>query len=372
MRGDADVDDVIERLERARSEKRSLRNELEVSPDRARALEEPLRRAQGLLDGYEDSATGTGDFSAYLEFRSSFDDLVDGLDDDLPHRSAFEAAGDALDHRRLADRHFEEARAALEPVRETVETLQALREVEDDLGRIRRTLQDRRDDLEVRREHLERLSRLDPSALEAPVEALRDPIERYNEAIVEDFDRYLGDRPAGEVLTTLDRLDHFALLDVEPPPQPLLEFLGDHSTGDEPLPRLLEYLEFSRSKLDHYVAEPGRFLSEVRPHAPYLERLSADPFQIDWPPPDGDTMRWFTRELRQAANRFARETTVATLREIESLVRDENRYETLRTAAVAQVDLAASDRDLVRRGAVEDDLETVERRLERIDAKLNG
>lgn len=372
MVDDSDVDDLLDRLDRARSRVRTLRGDLGMDPSDARSLREPLRTAEGLLDGYEDRATGTGDFAGYLEFRQAFDDLVEGLDTDLPHRSAFEGAQTALDHRRLAEHHFEEARSALAPVREAVEALDALEAAEDEVGRFRRSLQDRLADLEARRDQLDDLSRLDPSTLETSVATLRDPVERYNEAVAADFERYLADTPSRAVMTTYDRLAHFALLEVEGPPPSLRGFLEDHPVGDEPVPRLLEYLEYSRSKLGHYVAEPGHVLGELRPHAPYLEGLSAAPFRIDWPPPEADTMRWTARELHQAANRFAAEGTMATLREVEALVRDDDRYETLRTAARARHDLDDAERDLVTSGRVEEELSRVDERIDRIATAIEG
>lgn len=372
MSADDDLDDLLEHLERTRAERRDLIADLTMDLDRARRVEDPLRRAQGLLDGYEDDATGTGDFGAYLEFRSSFDELVEGLDADLPHRSSFEAAQDELDHRRLNEGHFEAARDALEPARETATTLESIRDLDDELGRLRRALEDRRVDLEDRRDRLEELVTLDPTALETPVDPLKEPVDRYNEAVTDAFDRYLADTPARDVLSRLSRMEPFALLDVDVPPSALVAFLEDDPVGDESVPQLLEYLDFSRSKLDHYVDDPGRFVAEVRPHAPYLEGLSADPFRIDWPPPAADTMRWVARELHQAVGRFAGADTMETLREVESLVREPDRYDALRTAAVARVELDPPERELVRSGRAEDELASVEADLDRIESALSG
>ncbi|MFP4590787.1 MAG: hypothetical protein ACLFMX_06960 [Halobacteriales archaeon] len=365
-----DVDDLLGRLAEARARVDAIEADFDLSPSRASDLEEPLRRAQGLLTGYEDRATGTGDFGGYLEFRANFDELVDGLPEDLPRRSAFEEAQAALDHRRLHGHHFDAARAALAPVREAVETLGSLREARDEVGRLRRELEAAADRLRDRRDHLEELATLDADALDSPVDELREPIEGYNWSVGHDFDRWLRSTPARDALQAYRRMGHFALLDVEDPPSALVDFLETHPTGERPVPRLLELLGYTRSKLAHYVDDPGGFLGALGPHERYLEELSPAPFRIDWPPPKATTMRWTARELHQAANRFATEDTMATLRTVEELVREEARYERLRVAASARAELDPDDRRLVREGEVEPALASVTQALERVTAAL--
>lgn len=368
-----DLDDRLDELTRAERARRRAEAALgDVSEAEARTLEDALATAASLLDGYEDRATGSGDFGGYLEFRQRFDDLVDGLADDLPRRGAFEEAQEAVDHRRLSQSHFEAAREALAPVEAVVAALDDLRSARDDLRDARRSLEEARRTLTERRSALEGLAALDPTALDAPVAALRDPVDRFNDLVREAHGRFLEGTPVREVLETYGRLRHFPLLAVEPPPADLVDELEAHPVGAEPLPTLLEYLSYSRSKLGHYVDDPGHLLGEVKPHTPYLEGLSAAPFTIDWPPPPADEFRWLLRERRQAVDRFADEAAIAALRELESLSREPDRYGRLRSGAVLREELDPTERDLVVSGEVEDELAAVDDALARIEAALEG
>ncbi|MFW6152895.1 MAG: DUF7118 family protein [Halobacteriota archaeon] len=369
---DEDLDTILDRLSKARAE--ALDAEAapgELDAGAARELKEASRLAHDLLDSYEDRATGSGDFGGYLEFRQRFDAFVEGLDADLPHRGRFEQAAADVDRRRLSGSDFDAARRELEPIEPVVEALDTLDDARDRLSSARRAVLDRRARLEERRARLEELASLDPSALDAPVDELRDLVDTYNESVASDHHRLLHDEPVRSVLEMYEHLSYFALLDIDAPPDPLVAFMAEHPAGTEPVATVLEYLSFSRSKLEHYVDDAGHFLAEVRPHSPYLERLAPDPFQVDWPPPERDVFRWELRELGQAVSRFGTESTVADLRRLESLCRTGGRYERQRSSAVLHEDLDEDERDLVRTGSVHDELEAVRGTIEKIEGHLD-
>lgn len=323
-----------------------------------------------LLDSYEDRATGTGDFGGYLEFRQRFDQFVEELDDGLPFRDRFEQAASDVDRRRLSSGDFAKARGELEEVAEVVEALDRLDEARDRLKARRKRVLAKRSELERRRDRLEELAHLDPTALDVPVDDLREAIDSFNEGVRADHRRFLHDVSVRTVLEVYDHLSYFALLDIEAPPDALVTFFEQHSVGEESVSTVLDYIDYSRSKLEHYVDDAGHFLGEVRPHSPYLEELSSDPFEIEWPPPERDEFRWHLRELRQAVSRFGSDETVATLRDLEARCRDETRYTRQRSSAVLREDLGATERDLVIDGEAPDKLARVEEQLESIEELL--
>lgn len=368
---DEDLDTLLERLSTARAEARDAKGALgELDEDTAVDLKEAYRVAHDLLDSYEDRATGSGDFGGYLEFRQRFDAFVEDLDDDLPYRGRFEQAAADVDRRRLSGGDFAAARRELEDVEPIVGALDDLVDARDRLASTRRAVLTRREHLARRRDRLEELASLDPNALDAPVDELRDLVDAYNDAVRTDHYHLLHEDPIRSVLEVYDHLSYFALLDIDAPPDPLVDFLEDHQAGAEPVATVLEYLSFSRSKLEHYVDDAGHFLAEVRPHSPYLERLSPAPFEIDWPPPERATFRWQLRELRQAVARFGADATIADLRRLESLCREGETYERQRSSAVLREDLDNDERELVTAGSVETELEAVRTALETIDDHL--
>lgn len=367
-------DDIAEHIDRLDRLERDIEAEevrlADIEADDARALADAYRRARSLLEDYRERATGTGDFGGYMEFRSKFSSLVEDLDDGLAHHDAFEDALDHVEQRRLSDRHFDRALDALDPVADITAALDRLAQLRDERSSVRGDLLDVRRDLEQRRGDLVDLADIHPDALEVPVDELRTPIERYNEAVAEAHRSYLKETPARRVVATYRRLSHFALLDIDAPPAELEAYLEDHSVGREPVPTLREYLDYSRSKLDHYVEDAGRFAGEVGPHRPYLEGLTPTPFRIDWPPPAQSRFTWHLRELVQAVDRFGDNRPVEVLRELEALCRDTDRYERLRSAARLRAELDDGDRELVVSGAVHDELEHTDDAIEAIDTAL--
>jgi hypothetical protein len=310
----------------------------------------------GLLERYADSATGTGDFEAYVEFQDAVADLVEGLDDDLPERDAFEAALDVLDQRRLSEDDFAAAREALAPAASTARLLDErdaavaeYREARKAAARRKRTVEERIDDLE-------RLVELGDADLDAPVERLREPVDAYDDAVREAFRAFRRETSAREVLELSVAAERYPLVDLGSPPADLLAYVRESPAGEEPVPTLLEYAGYSSSKLDHYVDDPTELKRRVATRQTYLERLDADPLTVGWPPPTADDLWWRSRELISLVARFAPEDVVARLREVRALTRDDD-YERLRTAAVARERLGPDERERLAAGDVADELD---------------
>jgi len=99
------------------------------------------------------------------------------------------------------------------------------------------------------------------------------------------------------VFSFLDRADGTPFVDADVPPTDLREYVTDYDAGEEPLPTLLEYADYSNSKLEHYVDDPGALRTAVAVHRTYVERLDAEPLTLDWPPAGGDELAYEIDEL---------------------------------------------------------------------------
>lgn len=364
-------DDLLERLQRAREEVDRARERVnEIGESRLRALEDAHGGALRLLGKYEERATGSGDFAGYLEFQEEIADFVEDLPDDLPEREAFESVDERMQQRRLSEHDFEAARETLERAGALADRLNERREAEDRLRSVRQAVRDRIYERRQEIARLETVRSLGQADLDAPIDVLREPIDAYNESITRAFEDFARDAPAREVLALVGTTRRYPLVEFEPAPEGLTEFLERHSAGAEPLPVLREYTEYSRSKLQHYVDEPATFQRLVGGNRTYLDRLDGEPLTIEWPPPPADELRWRAEELIAVANRFAPESTVATLQSVRELARDQSRYERLRQTARATVELTESERERIAEGSIETDLEAARERVSTLQSAL--
>ena len=327
----------------------------EVGEDTVSTVAKAYDDLTDLFDRYEESATGTGDFKAYVEFQDAVADLVEGLPEEFPHRDAFETALDTLDKRRLSEDDFAAAREALAPAAsvarlpaERREALQAYRDARKDAAR-------RKESVEERIAHLERLVELGEADLDAPVDRLREPTESYDEGVREAFAAFRDEESARTVLDFTVAADQFPLVDLDAPPSELLDFVRSSPAGEEPVPTLLSYVDYSTSKLDHYVDDAAELKRQVATRRTYLERLDGEPLTVGWPPPSADDLWWRSRELISLVSRFAPADVVARLRDVRALTRDDD-YERLRTAAVARERLGPDERERLAAGDVADEL----------------
>ncbi|AZH23899.1 DUF7118 family protein [Haloplanus aerogenes] len=364
-------DDYLDRLRSAREELADARDAVdEVGEARLAAVRDAYREATDLLDRYEGRATGTGDFAAFVEFQEAFVELVEGLDDDLPARDAFEEANDHLDQRRLGEDDFEEARETLRPVADRAALLADRERAEDRYETARRDARKRLRDLDERIDHLERLQRLGEADLDAPVERLRDPIESYDDAVTDAWTEFRREASAREVFRVVEASQAYPLAAFQPLPPDLREYVTTSPAGEESIPTLLEYADYSSSKLSHYVDDPGALRTRVATHRTYLERLDAEPLTVSWPPPSAERLRYRASELVSVVARFAPEAVVAQARRLRRLP-DEVDYERLRETALARDELDEAERERLERGAVEAELTAARDERERIEAALS-
>ena len=336
--------------------------------DRVEAAADAYRHAHRILDRYEEDAVGSGDFESYVRFRGEFGEAVD-VDDDLPAADAFEAADEAVDKRRLSDEDFAAAREALEPAGEFVDLLEAYDDAVDDYRASRKAAREARKRLDSRVDELREVAEMADADLDADLGRLREPIESYDEAVLEAFREFFKSASAREVFDFLDRADGTPFVDVDVPPTDLAEYVETHAAGEEPPATLLEYADFTNSKLDHYVDDPGALRTAVAVHRTYLERLDGEPLTLDWPPKPGDELAYEIDELVPLVGRIAADDAVATLRSVRELARTDE-YERLRRAAEVRHALDADDLALIERGEAAERLAAAERTRSVVDDVL--
>ena len=378
---DAIADDAAARIEEAEARVEALRDakdrlatvesEIEsVGEDAVVDAADAYRTAIRLLARSEGSATGTGDFQAYVEFQDKFLGLVEDRDDDTPASEAFAAAGERLDQRRLSESDFEAAREDLEPAAEYVDLLDRREDAEESLAKAKRDARLYRRELDEEIDERAAWLAVGEADLDAPVEELTEPIEAYNDAVLDEFDDFYASASIAAVVDFLDRAESFPLVDFRSPPRDLREFAAESPDADEPIPTLLEYADYTGSKLDHYAEDPGLLQTTVAVHRTYLERLSGEPLTVSLPPPSPEQLRFRTRELVSLLGRFADEGTIAQLRTVRDLTRRDD-YRELRRAARAHQELDADELAAVQSGAAAAELEQLRDARDRLAAELD-
>jgi hypothetical protein len=342
----------------------------DVGEDAVRQVADAAAEARQLLAKYEDSATGTGDFESYVRFQEKVADFVEGLDEDLPRRSAFEDYEDAVDGRRLSTADFEAARDALDPAEAVEERIEARDDARARYREARRVVRERLDDVEGDIAERERVARLGDADLSAPVEELADPIETYDEAVTDAFDAFKREAPAREVLSLVAAVSERSFVDFRAPDDALLAYVREADAGEEPVSTLLTYAGHSRSKLGHYVDDADALKRVVATRQTYLERLDAEPLTVGWPPPRAAVLRRRASAYESVVRRFGDETVVARCREVRRLTRRDD-YADLRRAAVARDELTEGQRRALREGRLESELSALKNERERLRAALD-
>lgn len=362
---------IIDEIEATYTAYTEATDEIEtIGWEQAEQIREAVQGLNRLLDRYEDRATGTGDFGGYIAFRGEVDELVEELPDELAHRDEFETVADIVDKRRLSEDDFAKARQAVGGAREVANRLSEVSQLRADYQDTRREAKARLEEIDDRIAELDRLLTLGAVDLDAPVEDIQDPIERYNDAVTEAFSTYLHDVPAADVLDLFGLTDRYPLVPMEAPPPTLETYLEDLEESLT-VPELLEYADYSRSKLDHYVADPVALRSAVAADRTYLERLSADPFTIDWPPPQSDVLRWHTRELLSVVGRFASSDVLEKLRTVQDIARNTERFDELREVAVARSSISPEQRERLLSGDIEDERDAFLTARDRLETTLD-
>ena len=365
--------DAIDRLETARADLESIEERIdehgeETIENAARAY----RNASKLLDGYVDRATGTGreNFRAYVQLEGQFTSLVENLPDDLAHRDAFEAALEAIDKRRLSESDFERAEGALEPASRFSDLLDERAHAREELEAARTAARKRLHELEDEIDRRSDLLDLATADLDAPVERLREPIEAYNERVDDAFESYVYEASAREVFAFLDRTRLYPLVEFDRPPDELAAYVESNDAGEYSIPELLEYADYSRSKLSHYVDDADELKRRVATRRTFLTGIDADPLHLSWPPAEAGVLHRRIRELIPLVARVADEDLVARLREIRDLAR-QSEYERLREAAVAVDAVTDDQRERLADGRIEDELEALREERSRLESALS-
>ncbi|WP_049928132.1 DUF7118 family protein [Halopiger goleimassiliensis] len=362
----------LERLEAARG--RFERIEERIDDHGRETVErtaEAYRSATTLLEDYVDRATGTGreNFKAYVELEGQFATLVENLPDDLRDREAFEDALDAIDKRRLSESDFEAAHDALEPASRYADLLEDREDAREALAEARKAASVRLREVGDEIDERERLLELATADLDAPVADLREPIERYNEAIREAFSDYRLEASAREVFDLLERSRWYPFVDFARPPADLREYVRDSPDGEHTIPELLEFADYSRSKLSHYVADADVLKRRVATQQTYLDGIDADALTVDWPPGPAGVLRRRTRELRPFVERVADDDVVEALRAVRRRTYDDD-FDRLQTAAQAVAQLSPDERERLADGRVADELERLREERDRLEAAL--
>lgn len=372
LESDTDAETLVQELRAAREQRATARDAVEtVGEADLRDLRDAYRGLVGIFDEHEETAVGSGDFESYMECRMGVQDHVEGLREDLPERDRFEAVAERFDARRLSERDFQWAREHLSPVAELVDRLDERSEAERAASDARRAVTDRLETIEERLAYLEDVQQLGDADLDAPVETLRDPIERYNDRVSEAMDRVRREWPARDLLDWVETTAAYPLVSLRQPPSDLAEYVRNYEAGTEPVNTLLEYAEYSRSKLDHYVDEPMALKRHVATHRTYLNRVDESPLCVSWPPPSAENLRFRTRELIAVVGRVADEETITALREVRDTTRRED-YERLRNAARARVELDADERERLRSGEIAAERERLEAEAATLREALEG
>jgi len=366
----AAVDGLLDDLSRAASAYENACDRVDdAGEDRVERLAEHYDELTELFDRYEEEATGDGDFRTFIEFQEAMATFIERLPEELPQRERFEEVDDVMQQRRLTEKDFARAREIIGPVADDVGLLEERRATRSRYRDLRKRARSRGRSLDERIAELEDLRALGAADLDAPVERLREPIDAYDDAVTEAFAAFKREASARDVLAFVERTSAFPLVGFRDPPADLVEYVESTPPGTEPIPQLLEYAEYSASKLSHYVDDGDALKRAVSTNQTYLRRLDAEPLTIGWPPPDADVLRWRVRELMQVAGRFADDDVLVALRRVRSLP-DETDYERLRQSARARSQLTDRERERLASGAVADELARARDARERLTDRL--
>ena len=372
-----DGTDPARRLEHARDRLERAERALEEAGgrDRVETGADAYRNAMKLLETYVDRASGSGreTFKAYVELEGKFSTLIESLPEELPHREAFDASLEAIDKRRLTESDFERAEQALEPASEAADLLEEYEAAREEQKAALTAARTRLETVEAEIEDRKRLLELGDADLEAPVERLQEPIETYNEALREAFETYLSEASTRTVFTLLERSRHHPFVPFEQPPEELREYVERTDAGEYSIPKLLEYAQYSRSKLSHYVDDAGELKRRIATRQTYLERLDSTPLELEWPPTEAGVLRHAIRDKRPLVERVGGQDLVDRLLAVRKLTLETDvDFDRLQTAATAIEQLSADERERLADGRVETELEDLRAERERLETVLSA
>jgi hypothetical protein len=360
----AELEECEQRLERA--------NERvdEFGEEKLGRLADVYHEFVGVLERYEEQVTDDGgDIQTNIEFQSQIAEVSKHISEDLLLSETFEECDEYLQQKWFSESDFEHVYEQLEPVADLVGRLEERDAALEAYRDARRDVRYRVREIDEEIAQLERLSRLGNADLDASTDRLREPIEAYNDAVTEAFAGFRDESSAREVLAFVAAMDDYPLVPFEQPPEELLRYVTEREPGTESIGTLIEYADYSRSKLDHYVDDPAALKHTIGGKQTYLERLDAEPLRIGWPPPAATDLEFQCRELTAAVNRFA-PGVVEQLRGVAALPR-ETEYTRLRDSAQARAELTARERERIASEDIEGQLDRLREERERLQDALD-
>jgi len=359
----AELEECEKRLERA--EERVG----EFGEAKLQRLADVYHEFVGILDRYEEDVTDDGgDVQTNIEFQSQIAEVSKHISDDLLLSETFEECDEYLQQKWFNESDFEYVYDQLDPVADLVGRLEERDAALAAYREARRDVRYRVREIDEEVVSLERLSRLGNADLDAPTERLREPIDAYNDAVTEAFTAFRREESARNVLEFVASMADYPLVPFERPPSELLSYVRKNEPGRETIGQLIEYAGYSRSKLDHYVEDPGELKHTIGGKQTYLDRLDAEPLRVDWPPPEATEVTYRCQELTAAVNRFAPEV-VEQLRAVAALPR-ETEYKRLRDSAQARAELTPEERHRIASEDIEGQLDRLREERERLQAAL--
>ncbi len=360
-----ELDDLDGRYEQA------VERVKEFGENDLREVESVYRQFTDVLDRFEEDVTDEGgDIETNIKFQSAIAEVVEEVSEDMLLAEVFDECDEMLQQRWFHESDIREVREQLEPVADLVSRLEKQDELLESYRKTRRDIRYRIRELDDHIADLERLSRLADADLDAPTERLHEPIETYNDAVTDAFNSFTREASAREVLDFLDTMTDYPLIRFEIPDEELFEYVTQYPPGEETIGTLLEYANYSESKLSHYVEEPNTLIRIVGRKQTYLDGLSGKPLTVSWPPPSAEELQYRCRELTAAVNRFAPDV-VEQLRAVEALPRETD-YERIRDAAVVREDLTDEERKRIRTDDIETELSAARTERETLQHALEG
>lgn len=358
---DLDLDDALARLDDAMTRIST------VGETTARETRQFYDRLIGLMDRYEEPATGTGEFQEYVDFQEAVADLESDLETaDVTDRTSFEDAIARFERRIIREKDFRRARSDLDGVRDIVNAVERAEQIASRLanerGRLTSRLRDLRHErsrLESRIADLEAVADVDPTPLAAA-------LDTYNEGVRADFEAFVAEASALGVARVGQKAATFPLAGVPPiRNDAAFDVLEEIGLGEESVPTVLEYAGYSDSKLSHYVDRPRA----IRKNLPvtWFETIDGDDFTIT-PDLSGAEVRHRAPALAKVIDAFASPETISHLRHLRDLAVS-GEYERMQQARRLTDEDAPTDVDAARAelAAVEEAIDRVERAIERID-----
>ncbi|MDY6765077.1 MAG: hypothetical protein SV377_05240 [Halobacteria archaeon] len=354
-----DVSETIQELKRARQ-----RIE-DIGLEKAKKTHDFYSELSETMDEYREDAVGTGDFETYVEFQGILDDMLERVkknQDEIHRPEDFERVIDDFEKRVIRESDFRHAESTLSDVRELSETIDRINEIEKELRYEKGKLERRKSELESRLKSIKRkidtakgVSDIDPS----PLVSL---IESYNSSVETDFEEFYNNAPAIKVARIGEKARDFPLADIKPLDKETVRILERTGMGRKTVSEVLEYADYSDSKLSHYIDKPEEFRRNVS--QTWFKLLSADDFKISVETPQ-NLIKHKVPELVRVVGEFGSDETVRKLREIHSIA-ERGEYAPMRRAYLSEKE--TGDKNLE---DLQEEKEDIESEIGEIKSKID-